>query len=455
MISRNGRSPPPSNAVGVKQLLCKITGLSEAELEEGRLAAIAIFCLLAGYYVMKPLREEIGLLIGKEYAPRLFMGTMVAMLLANPLFSALMARFERLTFIKIIYRFFAANILIFIGVFKYLEATGQMPEGGQATNVSGVAFWTAIIFFIWVSVYNLFAVSVFWALMADIYDSKQSKKVFGFLGAGGTFGGLIGSLLTKEAVGTVGPTNLLLLTLILLEAAVWLLKSVAKDHREPERKPGEKSPNALSGVSALLKSPYLLTICLYIFFYAFTSSFLYFEQQHIVDAALENREARVDYYATVNTIFNAATLVIQLFLTGRLLPMFGLSVGLSLVPVVTVVGFLALAYEPSLTVLAGVDILRRTANYGITRPAREVLFTVVGREEKYLSKSFIDTFVYRGGDSVASASFEVIQAQTTSLKVISLIAVGVGVIYTVVAWFLGLAQVKKAKAQESSEAGSA
>ncbi len=435
----------------MKQILGKMTGLSETELEQAWTAAVAIFCLLAGYYVMKPLREEIGLLIGKEYAPRLFMGTMIAMLIANPLFSFLMARFERFTFIKIIYRFFAGNILVFIGAFKYLEASGQMVEGGQASNVSGTAFWTAVAFFIWVSVYNLFAVSVFWALMADIYNSRQSKKVFGFLGAGGTFGGLIGSVPTKEAVEVVGPTNLLFITLLLLEVAVWLLRAVGKDYVEPRREESATSPNALSGVSALLKSPYLLAICLYIFFYAFTSSFLYFEQQHIVDATLENREARVDYYATVNTIFNGATLVIQLFLTGRLLPLFGLSVGLSLVPVVTVAGFLALAYEPSLAVLAGVDILRRTANYGITRPAREVLFTVVSREEKYLSKSFIDTFVYRGGDSVASVSFEIIQSQTTSLKVISFIAVGVGLIYTVVAWLLGLAQHKKAKTLESRD----
>lgn len=437
-----------SNASGVKHLLCRITGLNEEELDEGRLAAIAVFCLLAGYYVLKPLRDEIGLLVGEQYAPRLFMGTMVAMIVANSVFSTLMARFDRLTFIKIIYRFFAANILLFIAWFKYLETTGQMPEGGEATNVSGVAFWAGVGFFIWVSVYNLFAVSVFWALMADLYSSQQGKKIFGFLGAGGTFGALAGSLLTKEAVSILGPTNLLFVTLILLEAAVWLLKVVAKDHRAPEREPDEKSPNPLSGVTALLKSPYLLAICLYIFLYAFTSSFLYFEQQQIVTAAVTDREARVDYYATINTVVNAITLVIQLFLTGRLLPLIGLSVGLSLVPIVTVVGFLALAYEPTLAVLACVDVVRKCANYGLSRPSREVLFTVVSRKEKYLSKSFIDTFVYRGGDSVASISAELVRSHTSSLKVLSLIAAVVGLFYIVVGWLLGIAQSRKARALE-------
>lgn len=439
----------------MKRLLCKIIGLSEEQFDEAWLAATAIFCILAGLYVLKPLREEIGLLIGKDYAPRLFIGTMVAMLVVNPLFSGLMARFERMKFIQFIYRFFALNLLGFIAVFKYLEATGQMAEGGRANHVNGEAFWISVLFFIWVSVYNLFAVSVFWAFMADIYTSGQSKQIFGFLGAGGTLGGLIGSWVTREAVDFTGPTNLLFITVVLLEATVWILKVVGKDHVEHQRKPNEAKPNALSGVSALLKSPYLLGICLFIFLYSFTSSFLYFEQLSIVDKAIKIREARVDYYATVNLIFNAATLIVQLFLTGRLLPMFGLSVGLSLVPIITVLGFLALAYHPGLYIVAGADILRRIANYGITRPAREVLFTVVSREEKYLSKSFIDTFVYRGGDSLASISYEGVEHFTKNLTVLSLIAAGVGVVYTVVAWMLGLAQASKAKLLEDEAAKAA
>ena len=432
----------------MKEILCRATGLEEEQLEQALLAAAYVFCVLGGYYVLKPLREEIGLLVGKEYAPRLFFGTLLVMLVANPIFSSLMNRFTRATFIKVIYRFFAANILLFIGIFKYLEASGQMPEAGQAVNVTGVAFWMGVCFFLWVSVHNLFAVSVFWALMADLYDSRESKKLFGFLGAGGTLGGVIGSWITKVLVDDVGPTNLLFITLILLEVAVQFMKRLTRDHVEPSREAGESKPNALSGVTDVLKSPYLLGICLYIFFYSFTSSFLYFEQQYIVDAALQSREARVDYYATVAMIFNSATLVIQLFLTGRLLPLFGLSVGLSLVPIVTVVGFLALSYEPSLMVLATFDIIRRTANYGITRPSREALYTVVSRREKYLSKSFIDTFVYRAGDSIASGAFEAIKTFTKSMPVISLIAVGVGVFYSVVAWFLGKAQTRKAEELE-------
>jgi ATP:ADP antiporter, AAA family len=435
----------------VTDFLCRITGLEEDQLKPAALAAVYIFCILAGYYVLKPLREEIGLLVGKEHVTKLFVGTMLVMLVANPIFSYLMNRFSRVLFIKIVYRFFGLNIVAFIGVFKYLEATGQMPEGGEAIQVTGLAFAIGVIFFLWVSVYNLFCGSLFWALMADLYDSRQSKKIFGLVGAGGTIGGIVGSWLTKVLVTTVGPTNLLFVTMVLLEVAVIAMVAITKNYQEPVRKEGDKKPNAFSGVGDIVKSPYLLGICFYLFLYTFTSSFIYFQQQYIVDAAFSDRESRVDYYATIGLVVNSLTLVIQLFFTGRLLPLIGVSAGLSLVPIVTTVGFMALGYESSITVLAGVDICRRTCNYAITRPSREILFTVVSRQEKYLSKSFIDTFVYRAGDAIASGAFESITAFTANLQHVSLIALPIAVIYLGVAWFLGKAQVKKAFQTEGND----
>lgn len=432
----------------MKNFWCTITGLKEEQLKPAALAALYIFSILAGYYVLKPLREEIGLLVGKEHTTKLFVGTMLVMLVANPIFSFLMNRFSRVRFIKYVYRFFGLNILIFIGVFKYLEATGQMPEGGEAIKVSGFAFAIGVFFFLWVSVYNLFCGSLFWALMADLYDSSQSKKLFGVVGAGGTLGGIVGSFLTKSLVDDIGPTNLLFITAVLLEVAVFAMMTITRDYKEPIRKEGEVKPNAFSGVSDILKSPYLLGICFYMLLYSFTSSFIYFQQQYIVDAAFSDRESRVDYYATIGLVVNSITLFIQLVLTGRLLPLFGISAGLSLVPVVTTVGFLALGYESSIGVLATADICRRIANYGITRPSREVLYTVVTRQEKYLSKSFIDTFVYRAGDTIASGTFELITRLTANLQTIALIAVPVAIVFLGVGWSLGAAQKKKAESQD-------
>lgn len=429
----------------MKNLICRLTGLEPEQLKPALLAGLYIFCILGGYYVLKPLREEIGLLVGKEHTAKLFVGTLLVMVVANPIFSYLMKGFSRTTFIKIIYRFFALNILGFILVFKYLESVGQMPEGGQAVNVTGFAFAMGVVFFLWVSVFNLFCGSVFWALMADLYKPSESKKLFGFVGAGGTLGGFIGSAVTKTLVTEIGATNLLFVTMILLEVAVWCMVALTKGHAEPPREAGEKKPTATSGISAILKSPYLLGICFYLFLYSFTSTFIYFQQQYIVDAALQTREARLDYYATIGMVVNGLTLIIQLFLTGRLLPLFGISAGLAVVPIVTAIGFLFLGFQPGLMPLALVDVCRRTANYGITRPSREILYTVVSRQEKYLSKSFIDTFVYRAGDTIASGAFEAINALTSSLQTVSLIAVPVALVYIGVALGLGKAQARKAE----------
>jgi AAA family ATP:ADP antiporter len=429
------------------EFLCKITGLEPEQLKPAFLASLYIFCVLAGYYVVQPLRDDIGLLLGEDFLPKLFIWTLVVMALANPLFSYLLNRFSRILFIKYVYRFFSLNIVGFIVLFKYLESLGQMPEGGKAVVVSGFAFAVGVAFFLWVSVFNLFAVSIFWALMADLYDSRQSKKLFGLLGAGGTLGQLFGSAITKVLVVYLGPTNLLFVTVALLEVAVFAMTRLTKNYRERKREPNELKPNAFSGVSDILKSPFLIGICFYLFLYTFTSTFLYFQKQSIVAETLAAREARVGFFASINLWVGCLTLIIQLFLTGRLIPLFGIAAGLSMVPVVTAVGFLVLAYQPGLMPLAVVEICRKTANYGISRPSREMLYTVVSRREKYLSKSFIDTFVYRAGDAVASGAFQFVTSITSSFQTVSLIAVPIAVVYFVVSLYLGRAHSLKAAAE--------
>lgn len=426
-----------------------MTGLEEDQLRPAGFAALYIFCILAGYYVIQPLRDDVGLLLGKDFLPKLFIWTLVVMAIANPIFSYLMNRFSRVNFIRYVYRFFGMNILIFIGLFKYLVSQGLMPEGGKAVEVTGLAFGVGIAFFLWVSVFNLFATSLFWALLADLYNSKDSKKIFGLVGAGGTLGQIAGSTLTKTLVDDVGPTNLLFLSVILLEVAVFSMTRLTKNYQEPAKREGKKA-NAFSGVSDIFRSPFLLGICLYMFFYTFTSTFLWFQKQNIVAETLASRVERVDFFATINQIVGYLTLTIQVFLTGRLLPIIGITIGLSLVPIVTTVGFVALGIKKSIYLLAAVEICRKTCNYGISRPSREILYTVVSRREKYLSKSFIDTFVYRAGDAIASGAFQVVQGYTTSFTTISTVAVPFGIGFFFVAIGLGRAQKKKAEALESS-----
>lgn len=431
-------------------LLQKMTGLDEETSKKAGFAFLYFFCILAGYYVLQPLRDEMGLLLGKKFLPRLFIWSMLIMLLANPIFSFLLNRMSRLRFVKGIYRFFALNLLLFIGALKFLESTGQMNRSGDANQVTGSAFGVAVVFFLWVGVVNLFATSVFWALMADMFDGNKGKKLFGFVGAGGTLGQMFGSFLTANLASSLGPTNLLFVTVLFLELAVQAMLRLTKGYEEPERIKGEKKPSALTGVSDILKSPFLIGICFYIFFYTFTSSFLWFQKQDIVDRVLSDRGLRVAFFAKVNLAVSVGTAVIQLFLTGRVLGFIGLAAGLSLVPVISVVGFVCLANFPALWPLAIFEVVRKTANYAISRPSREILYTAVSRREKYLSKSFIDTFVYRGGDAIASVAFEKITKITSSLWFVSMTAVPASIIWLLIGFGLGRAHARRMKKMEDS-----
>ena len=430
-----------------------MTGLGK--LGTAREAWLFLFCfsIMSGTYVVKPLRDELPGLMGEGWDTALFRYTLVVMIIVNPIFSAVVNRTTRVGFMKGIYRFFALNLLLFIAAFKYLESTGQMPRSGTAVQIVGAAFTTAGIFFVWSSVFNLFSVSVFWALLADLYSGEQGKKVYGFIGAGGTLGGIFGSLLTSKLVDDVGgPTNMLFVTVIFLELAVQAMIRATRGYVEPERPQPKDRPNALSGIGAIFRSPYLIGICFYLFFYAFTSSLLWFQKQDIVTAFIPDREPRVQFFADINVYTNLLTLVIQLFLTSRLLPIIGLAAGLALVPVVTFGGFMALAQSPTLFVVGAFEVIRSTCNYAISRPSRELLFTAVSRQEKYLSKSFIDTFVYRGGDTAASYATDAITATTRSLAALSYSGTPLCVLYLLVALGLGKAHARKSAAQEAEAA---
>lgn len=432
----------------MRALLQKLTGLNQDDAPQAGFAFAFFFSLLAGYYVIQPLRDEMGLLMGKEYTPWLFGASMIAMIVLNPLFGLLLQRVGRRTMIKAVYRFFAFNLIAFILAFKYLEYSGLMVSHGQAQRVQGLAFGVAFAFFLWASVFNLFATSIFWAIMADTYSSEKSKKVFGFLGAGGTLGQMFGSGLTTLLATRVPGfqlTNLLILSVILLEIAVRMALKVAGDDK-PSATTSEAKPHPFSGLTDILKSPYLLGICFFLFLYTFTSSFIYFQKQAIVEDSLAGRGARVGFFSHINLIVSVTTFLIQLFLTRGILSVLGLSLGLALVPIITLAGFLALAQWPTLSTIALLDVVRKTANYAISRPSREVLFTVVSQREKYLAKNFIDTVVYRLGDSGAAALFEVFFRVGTSPLIVSAWAITATLGYLGLSLALGRAQGQRSTA---------
>ena len=358
------------------------------------------FCLLCAYYVLRPVRDAMGIVGGVRNLQWLFTATFLAMLVAVPIYGAICSRFRKSQFLPWVYLFFIANILIFYLAFQ------AMPD----------QVWVARAFFVWVSVFNLFIVSVFWSFMADIYSKEQGKRLFGLIAAGGSAGGLTGPLLTALLTEQAGVANLLLISALLLLAAVGLIRLLLRwSEAWPERSKGESEDaggderpmggNPFGGFTLVLRSPYLLGICLFLFLYTWVSTFVYFQQAELISGAFASTEERAQVFAWIDFAVNFLAIFTQLFLTGRMAKRFGLPLTLALLPIFMVLGFFALSAYPLLWVLVGVQVARRAGNYSITRPAREMLWTVVGTETKYKAKNFVDTAVYRGGDALSGFAY--------------------------------------------------
>lgn len=399
-----------------------------------------IFCVLSAYYIIRPIRDDMGVASGVETLPWLFTGTLCGMMLVNPPFAALVARLPRVRFISLAYRFFMANLLLF---FLLLQV---------ATPAQNI--WVGRIFFIWTSVFNLFVISVFWALMVDVFDAEQGKRLFGVISAGATLGSILGSSLTATLAHQVGSTYLLLGSALLLEIAVLSVRRLSRLSQALRLRPaarGEEAPiggNVLSGFTHAFRSRYLLNISFYMLLYAITSTFLYFEQATIVNRSFVDRAARTTFFAQVDLVVNILTLGVQLFLTDRLLRGVGVALTLTLLPALSVFGFVTLGLVPTVAIIVMFQVLRRTSNFAVARPTREVLFTVIPREDKYKAKSFIDTVIYRSGDQVGAWSYALLSGLGLSVTGIALAAAPLSVVWLLNSFWLGREQGRMGAAQE-------
>jgi AAA family ATP:ADP antiporter len=385
------------------------------------------FWLLCSYYVLRPVRDEMGIQGGVGNLPWLFTGTFLAMVAAVPLFGWVSSRFARSKLLPIIYLFFAANVLLFYAALE----SGIAPAR------------TAQAFFIWVSVFNLFVVSVFWSFMADLFRNEQARRLYGFISAGGSTGALTGPIITAMLAPAIGPANLLPLSAVMLLAAVLCIYRLgAWSDRNPVDPSVGKSADAIggsmfSGVTLALKSPYLLGICLYVVLGTLLGTFLYFHQANIIAVDVPSSGERTALFAKIDFAVNVLTFICQLFVVGRLIGRFGVGFALTLLPIVAVAGFFAIGLMPTLTVLVVFQVIRRAGEYAIARPAREILFTVLNREEKYKSKNFIDTVVFRGGDAVSGWLFEGLRMIGLGFAGIAFAAVPIAVLWAGTGWWLG------------------
>ena len=416
-------------------LLRRVVDVKPGEVRAMLWSCAYFFFILSAYYIIRPIRDEMGNAGGVRNLPWLFTGTMIVTIIAQPFFAMLVQRFPARKFIAITYNFFALNLFVF-----YLLLV-MMPEDQRV--------WIGRVFFIWVSVFNMFVVSIFWAFMVDLFRTDQGKRLFGFIGVGGTVGGITGGVITAALVKTMGQGNLLLVSAVLLEVAVFCVWTLSKGTEQRALQVGDKPSEGaakqdrpvgggvFAGITHVARSPYLLAVCMYMIFFTVTTTILYFQQQIVAERFFTDSDSRTAFFAQVDVAVNVLTLVTQAFLTARFIKWFGVGVTLSLLPALSIIGFAGVGLVPTMMAVVVLTVLRRGTNYAVARPTREVLFTVVAREDKYKAKTFIDTAVYRTGDQIGAWSQGLLVALGMGISGLAWIAVPLSAMWMGLSLWLG------------------
>jgi AAA family ATP:ADP antiporter len=410
-----------------------------AHAEPGEIGALlwsfaCFFCLLCGYYVLRPIRDEMGIQGGVENLPWLFSATFLAMLAVVPVFGYAASRLSRRQLVSWSYLFFIASILGFYALFSAGVAPSEVARA----------------FFVWISVFNLFVVSLFWSLMTDLFRPGQAQRLFGLISAGGSCGALAGPTLTASLAEALGTARLLLVSCVLLGFALVCVQVLVRRGAEGlaagRAEPAEFiGGTTWSGIEGILRSPYLLGIVAYVLVYAVLFGFAYLELARLVAATYQDSAQRTALFAQVDLAVNLLTLLGQLFVVGRLVEKLGVGVALALLPALGLVGFAAIGIAPVLAVLVVFQVLRRAADYAIARPAREMLFTVLAREAKYKSKNFIDTVVFRGGDTISGWVYAALKAAGLSLAGLAAAAIPGTLLWLALGVWLGRQHARLAR----------
>lgn len=426
----------------------KLFNINRDEIIPVMLAVFFFFCVLTALMVLRPAREALGIRGGIETVRWLFIGTAVITLLVNPVFGLLVSRLRRLTFITTTYAFFGFSLIAF-----YLVMT-------KAPNVIGIT--TGQIFYVWFSVFNLFITMVFWAVMADRFTLDQGKRFFGVIAVGGTCGAIFGPWLTSMLAEPLGTPALLLVStgfLALALVACWAITHIQPDRsdRTHDTRPAIDERELIGGKAwegfrAVFRSRYLLGIATYVIILAIVVTFIYFTRLQMVAELGESTDQRTTLFAQIDLITQVATLIMQALVAGHLMKRLGVHITLALLPLTTVLGFIGLAMVGSLAALIALEASFRAVQRAIMRPARETLYTVASREDKYKAKAFIDTFVYRGGDVVGAQVEGLLGRLGMGLAAVASVAVPLALMWAVLGLWLGRTQQSIATAPESEDA---
>jgi len=389
-------------------------------------AFLYFFCLLCAYYILRPVRDEMAIEGGVQHLPWMMTGTFVTLLAVTPIFGYLSAHVPRYRLLLSAYAFFGANL---IGFF-FLMTNQVAPH------------WIARGFFVWLSVFNLFVVSIFWSFMADLFTPAQGARIFGVIAAGGSIGAMVGPVLAAGLTYLLPVPSLMLLSTGFLAACGFCIRrldawSMQQPSRRPDRRGEPIGGGMWAGIRLAFQSPYLLGICLYLFCLTTTATFLYLEQTKLVSEQITSPEERTRLFATIDLAVNVMTFFTQFFLTSKMIGRFGLASALVALPLASAVGFGVIGFMPVLLLYVLFTFVRRVGEYAIAKPAREVLFTVVSREEKYKAKNFIDTAVSRGGDAATGWIVNGVKALGINAAQMALLLVPVALLWGLVGWRLG------------------
>lgn len=409
----------------------KIFSLKEGEFKLLALSFGFIFVLFSSYALLRPMRDALGLEGGKDELKWLFLATFLSCIVASLVLMWLSTRVKRRFYADFVFIFFALNLIgFYIAMNSFAEKSVQFV-------------WLARVFYVWVSIFNLFAFSSAWSLIADIFTKEASQRLFGIIAAGASLGSIAGASSVKFLVAHIGASKLVFASVLLLVLGVVLKSTMIRELGKFESKEslsrfdntiGAKNP--FVGFALIIKSPYLLALCAFILLLTSVSTFLYMEQARIIREFFPTREARIAAFANIDLIVQISALIIQIFFTAKIAKFFKLTALLSTLGFVVCVGFVVLAFtHPAFMPLAVVMSIRRVGEYALVKPGREMLFVPLSSDEKYKVKSFVDTVVYRGGDAL-SAQIESVLA-SISIVLVLLVGAFISFVWGLLGVFLG------------------
>jgi AAA family ATP:ADP antiporter len=431
----------PANSADRRKtsLISELLGVEKHEYVAVAWSAAFFFCILSSYYIIRPVRETMAVGSGTNTIPILFTSVFLVMMIATTVFGWIASRYPRRIFLPWLYAFFVTNILAFWIVFSRLVSDGDDHV------------WLGRIFFVWLGVFNAFVVTVFWSFMADIYTREQGRRLFGMITAAGSLGAFLGSASTSAIVLIIGFHNLFLPSAVLLSVSLlcisrlgrWIASSDSDELSEELKDDEALGGSPLSGITHAFSAKYFIAIMAISVLASLLGNALYVFGIDLVREAIPTEDERTRFFSNLNVASTAIAAFVQLLVVKSVVRRFGVGRAIAILPALWAVGFLILAFDPVLAVAAVFTFLARGLGFGFSKPTNHMLYSVVTPEEKYKVKNFIDTAIFRFGDSVAS--WLVIALMGLGIVGVSLLMVPFAIVAGLLAVWLGREYKRRAK----------